>query len=183
MKKKIFNTDKIIALSAIFISLLTLIIFLYQTRVISKQARLSVTPRITFIGGIAHSDSSVTFTIGIKNNGLGPAIIDSTAILWNKKYSPLNFKEFTKNNYPSLDTLIAKSSSTVFSKGATVLPNNEVIFTETEVPKEKLKAFYNSYGLKVGENRFPFDIIIYYSSIYEEKWKVTLYKQGHPIKL
>ncbi len=183
MKKKIFNTDKIIALSAIFISLLTLIIFLYQTRVISKQARLSVTPRISFIGGISNQKSSVTFSVGIKNNGLGPAIIDSTAILSNKKYYPLNFKEFTKNHYPTADSITIKSSSTVFNKGATVLPNNEVILSEVEVSRDKLKDFYALYNLEIEENRFPFDIIIYYSSIYEEKWKVTLYSEGHPREL
>jgi len=135
-KKKTLNVDKIIGLSAMFISLLTLLIFLYQTRVISRQARLSVTPRLTFTGGVLHGTSSVTFKLGVQNNGLGPAIIDSAAIFSNNKYYPLNFREF----------------------------------------------FYTLYDMKPEEGKLPFDIIIYYSSIYEEKWKITHNSLGHPMK-
>jgi len=184
MSKKKFNTDKIIGLSAIFISLLTLLIFLYQTSVISKQARLSVTPRITFTGGIANHASKVIFHIGVKNNGLGPAIIDSTAIFFKNKYYPLNFKEFTSTNYPALDTVISKSSTYFLTRGATLLPNNENTLVEVEVPNEKIISFYKAYGLEPGDNDFPFDIIIYYSSIYEEKWKIAYNDIGkHPVKL
>ncbi len=183
MKNKILNTEKIIGLSAMFISLLTLIIFLYQTRIISKQARLSVTPRISFTAGVAHLDSTVVFRIGVKNNGLGPAIIDSTAILSKNKYLPLNFNKFTKTYYPQSDSIISSSTSIYFTKGATLLPNNEVVLIEAEVPKEKTPSFYKMYGLKEGDTNFPFDIIIYYSSIYEEKWKVSYNFLGHPVKL
>ncbi len=184
MKKKIFNTEKIIGFSAIFISLLTLIIFLYQTRVISKQARLSVTPRISFTSGVANSDSTVVFSIGIKNNGLGPAIIDSTAIFAKNKYYPLNFKSFTEKNYPQADSLVNHTSSFFLTKGATLLPNNELTLTEAAVPKQNLLSFYQAYGLKEGDTNFPFDVIIFYSSIYEEKWKVSFNAIGqHPIQL
>ncbi len=183
MKKKILNTEKIIGFSAMFISLLTLIIFLYQTRIISKQARLSVTPRISFISGVANSDSTVVFSIGIKNNGLGPAIIDSTAIFANNTYYPLNFNSFTEKNYPQVDSLINYKSSYFLTKGATLLPNNELTLTEAAVPKQNLLSFYQVYGLNVGDTNFPFDVIIYYSSIYEEKWKVSLNTLDHPIEL
>lgn len=183
MKKKILNTEKIIGFSAMFISLLTLIIFLYQTRIISKQARLSVTPRISFTAGIANFDDFIKFSIGIKNNGLGPAIIDSTAIFAFNKYYPLNFKEFTKTKYPQADTIISSSSTNVITRGATLLPNNEVMLVETSVPNKNIRSFYKMYGLEEGDTTFPFDVIIYYSSIYEEKWKVTLRTAGHPIEL
>ncbi len=184
MKKKVLTTDKIIGLSAIFISLLTLFIFLYQTRVISKQARLSVTPRVSFTSGVANSDSTVVFSIGIKNNGLGPAIIDSTAIFAKNKYYPLNFKDFTTKNYPRVDSIISRSSSNFLTKGATILPNNEVLLIAATVPNQNVESFYLFYGLEEGDTNFPFDIIIFYSSIYEEQWKVSLNAIGeHPIKL
>ncbi|GAA4270909.1 hypothetical protein U6A24_03335 [Aquimarina gracilis] len=183
MKKKIFNTEKIIGFSAMFISLLTLIIFLYQTRVISKQARLSVTPRISFNSSVATADSTIVFSIGIKNNGLGPAIIDSSAIFANNKYYPLDFKSYTEKNYPKVDSLASHTSSYFLTKGATLLPNNEIVLTEAGIPKRDIPAFYKLYNLKEGDTDFPFDIIIYYSSIYEEKWKVSLKAMGNPIEL
>jgi len=183
MKKKILNTEKIIGFSAIFISLLTLIIFLYQTKIISKQARLSVTPRLTFTAGVGHFDDVIKFSIGIKNNGLGPAIIDSTAIFANNKYYPLYFKDFTKKNYPQADTIISNSSTNIIARGATILPNNEVQIAEAVVPNEKIASYYKMYNLPIGSTDFPFDVIIYYSSIYEEKWKVSLKTVGHPIEL
>jgi len=181
-KKKTLNVDKIIGLSAMFISLLTLVIFLYQTRVISRQARLSVTPRLTFTGGVSHGTSSVTFKLGVQNNGLGPAIIDSAAIFSNNKYYPLNFREFTKQNYSTIDTISSSVSIKLLPKGTAILPNNETVFVETVVPIQKLTSFYTLYDMKPEEGKLPFDIIIYYSSIYEEKWKITHNSLGHPMK-
>ena len=81
--KKNFNADRIIGLSAMLISLMTLIIFLYQTNLIKKQSVLSVRPRLTFSKNIDKTvtvkDSTNSTTISIRltlrNNGLGPAII------------------------------------------------------------------------------------------------------------
>lgn len=63
------------------------------------------------------------------------------------------------------------------------MPNNEVQIAEAVVPNEKIASYYKMYNLPIGSTDFPFDVIIYYSSIYEEKWKVSLKTLGHPIEL
>ncbi|MBT8268432.1 MAG: hypothetical protein KJN59_04340, partial [Bacteroidia bacterium] len=42
--KKFLSTDKIVALTAMFIGVLTLIIFIRQTNIMDTQGRLSVMP-------------------------------------------------------------------------------------------------------------------------------------------
>ena len=75
------NTDRVIGLSAMLIGLLTLIIFTYQTSIIRKQSRLSVTPRLVFNTIQDQKDSSITYVVEIINKGLGPAVIESINII------------------------------------------------------------------------------------------------------
>jgi len=62
------------------ISFLTLIIFIYQTNLMSKQNFLSILPYLQ----ISTSDNKAenTFSLDIKNHGVGPAIIESVIIYY-----------------------------------------------------------------------------------------------------
>ena len=59
--KKKFNADRILGISAMVISLLTLAIFIYQTDIMRVQSKLSVKPRLDFTTNQGGTDSIIVF--------------------------------------------------------------------------------------------------------------------------
>lgn len=182
MKKFKLNTDKIIGLSAMLISLLTLIIFIYQTNIIREQSRLSVTPRIAFNTSLDTPDSISIFSYFIVNKGLGPAIIESIEIVYNEKRYKLDFQDFVKNVFPKFNDYGNVIQNMSLESGVTLSEKESLKFFTFKFKAEKTEAFFKY--LKVKQNgKLPFDIEVIYSSIYGEKWKVNANQNGHPIKL
>ncbi|MBT8310320.1 MAG: hypothetical protein HKO72_01275, partial [Flavobacteriaceae bacterium] len=73
MKKKFWNSERVVSFSAMFISLLTLFIFIKQTNIIERQSRLSALPYLMV--ETSNNSEDNTFEIEIVNHGVGPAII------------------------------------------------------------------------------------------------------------
>ena len=76
-----WNTDRIIGICAILISLGSLFIIVYQTQIIHDSERASVMPYLEL--GMSIDDSQQRITIG--NTGLGPAFVKSIEILENEE--------------------------------------------------------------------------------------------------
>lgn len=177
------NVDRLLGLSAILISLLTLIIFIYQTNIIHQQSRLSVTPRLSFNVSQTQKDSSVFFDLLLENKGIGPAIINSSMIIEKGKSYDLDMSEFWKERYPELAKFGVFRSTSAVGKGSTLSAGESKILFSYEL-FDAAKFNTMSEYLTLDENgNFPFNIIIVYSSIYEEKWKIDYQENGHPVKL
>jgi hypothetical protein len=75
MKK--IKSDNRLSFSAIFISICTLMLFLYQTNLIRKQQFMSVYPHLSL-----QNEGSFTnnYKYILKNDGIGPAIIKSVQV-------------------------------------------------------------------------------------------------------
>ncbi len=71
-----FNTDRILSGAAIFISLCTLAILLYQAKIMREQQRASVWPYVEIGPGF----SGDGFHIFTYNQGVGPALIRSMEV-------------------------------------------------------------------------------------------------------
>lgn len=182
MKKFKLNTDKIIGLSAMLISLLTLIIFIYQTNLMREQSRLSVTPRIAFGTSLDTPDSTSIFTYYITNKGLGPAIIESINIVHEGKKHKLDFQRFVKEAYPKFNNYGNIIQNMSLESGETLSEGEAIKIFSFRFHVENREPFFKY--LKVGNGGdLPFDIEIIYSSIYGEKWKFFANQKGHPIKL
>ena len=178
-----FNTDRIIGLSAMLISLLTLVIFIYQTNIIRTQSKLSVTPRISFsTTQESPRDSIIHYAISIKNKGLGPAIIESVNIINENKRHPLNFPKFFTEVYPEFQKYGSIIQSMNISLGTTLSEKESIKFFTFAFHSKNLASLMQYLGVKDGD-KMPFNIEIIYSSIYGEKWKTNLHIDGHPIKL
>jgi|GEM_PF-2946649 len=186
--KKNFNADRIIGLSAMLISLMTLIIFLYQTNLIKKQSVLSVRPRLTFSKNIDKTvtvnDSTNSTTISIRltlrNNGLGPAIIESNKVI--DKGETYEIMTFFDTSYPKLKEYGHFPQITELEIGEAI-PASESIdifaYQYNLDNEEKIKEY-----LDVDTTyEFPFIIAIEYSSMYEEKWQIQSDSKGHPKKI
>ncbi len=191
MKMKLtFNADRIIGLSAMLISLMTLFIFLYQTNLLREQSRLSVRPRLTFNKNINKlvtlnvSDSTnstlINITLSLRNDGLGPAIIELNKVV--DKNSQYDILTFFDTVYPKLKEYGVFTQLTELELGEAIPASETIdIFSyQYDVTNEnKINAYLNiseSYVL-------PFDILIEYSSLYKEKWMVKSNTKGHPKKV
>ncbi len=187
MKVK-FNSDRIIAVSAIMISLMTLFIFLYQTNVVEEQSRLSVRPRLTFNKNITRSttlrDSSssteVNLSLILRNNGLGPAIVESSSIDYRGKSYEIG--SFFQEVFPELANYGYFQMITELTEGEAI-PASEATEIFSYRYNEKDQELIDQYlGISKSFD-LPFDVLIVYSSMYEEKWKVRSNTQGHPEKI
>jgi hypothetical protein len=94
---KFWSADKIVSFSAIFISLCTLIIFIYQTNLIQKQQSASVMPFVElYSSGVDTGEYKLVLT----NNGTGPAFIRGLKIKYNGETYNADPAGFLRNVLP-----------------------------------------------------------------------------------
>lgn len=182
MAKKIkWNSDKILGISAMSISFITLVIFIYQTNLMGKQNYLSILPYLS----ISTSDNSAnnTFAITLDNYGVGPAILESATLSYQGKNEDLSdydneLLKYLRAKAPVLDSIKAISYSTV-DKGIAI-PAGEKYNVLTIYSSEKDYKLYKSTLEALLQNGLYFEII--YKSIQEEHWRINNVTQG-PEKL
>lgn len=192
MKKRKFRADLIVGLSAMLISLMTLFIILYQTNLQKQQSRLSVRPRLTFSkhidrtisikgeGAEADTSTMVKMRLTIRNNGLGPAIIDYSEVLDPNGVHAL--RGYFNEAYPKMKRLGFFNQISDLSEGES-LPASESKDLITYQYDERYERELLDY-LGVDEPyELPFSIRVVYASMYEEKWRVESNKEGHPERL
>ena len=80
------STDRLLAISAVFLSLAALVVAIFQTAILREQQRASAWPHLQY--GISMLDGDYAMRLG--NNGVGPAIVREVAI------------DFDGRAYPSL---------------------------------------------------------------------------------
>lgn len=165
---KQFTTDRIIGISAIFISLLTLIIFIYQTNLMREQTRLSVQPYLS-VDSIFNRDEGY-FSIELINNGLGPAIIETRNINLKGKTYDLNLYDLLEENTSLLDSINTIKSESI-DKGTAIPINTGKVLLRIYAETDLLEKFVGTLISLQDNNMFGYEIV--YKSIYKEKWKIT----------
>ncbi len=181
-KKSKINGDRFLAIIATFVGVITLIIFIYQTGIIHRQSRLSVTPRLITGTQLSENDSVIKFSFTVENKGIGPAIINNAVITNKGKNYPLDFEDYFIEVHPSLFKYGSLTKTSSLTVGSTLSPNEKkILFTFTFL-KENITAIQKLLNLS-DEDEFPFRVIIQYASIYEEEWKIDTDISGHPEKL
>ncbi len=176
-----WNSEKLVSLSAMSISLITLLIFIYQTNLMRKQNELSIMPYL----GLSTTNDSGTFTfeLNLLNHGVGPAIIESVTMEYqDQKYDLREFENsvynFLKSKRPALDSIYTISVSTL-DRGMAIPANTSYnIFSTRNSPQgyqlimEGLNDLLQT-GLK-------YEIV--YKNINGDLWKLFNDSEG-PIKL
>jgi len=163
------------------VSVLTLIIFIYQTNLMSKQNYLSILPYVQ----ISTSDDKAenTFSLDIKNHGVGPAIIESVIIYYKGEKHDLRdydnyLYNYLKSEMPVLDSVKFFSSSTL-DKGIAIPANSSYnVFSVQDSEKD-----YNLLTTSLEEllrNGLRYEIT--YRSIQNERWMIYNNSEG-PEKL
>lgn len=162
LKPKFWNSDKIVSISAILISLATMAIYLYQTHLIKKQQNASVMPYIR----IMYSFDNDRFEVLVLNEGLGPAFIDEVNTYYmGKKYAHHDIPDFFQNEYLKIDSTLSLNYSNI-SEGMLFTAGKTLWVVSTKNSKEKAEKLYDLFL----NNKIQMEVS--YSSIYGEKWKV-----------
>ncbi len=182
MKIKIkWNPEKLLGISAMTISFITLIIFIYQTNLISRQNYLSILPYLS----LSTSDSPVDsrFSLSLDNYGVGPAIIESISIKHKgEEFDLANFNNevltFLKSKAPELDSLKIFSFSTL-EKGLAIPANESYNVFEVKNSKEDYLLLRSNLNNLLADGLY-FEIV--YKSIQNEYWMISNDTQG-PKKL
>lgn len=174
---KSWNTDRIVGFSAIFISLLTLVTFIYQTNLMKQQTALSVLPYLAVSSSYSNG-SNPSFKLVLINQGVGPAIIESQQIVFQGKTYREGFFEFIVEQIPGVDTL---SGTSYGSMGyGTVLPSGDEIYLIASFGNQDAVDLISSRIEELNNSDLKYEII--YRSIYDERWKITE-DSDLPIKL
>lgn len=158
-----FSGEKILSLSALLISICTLFVFLYQTSLIRKQQYLSVYPHLE-MGN--YYTGSLNYTYGLRNTGIGPAIISEIRVKEKGKIVASDVAEYVSSKLEKKDSVWYSHSN--LAKGM-LIPEKEDI----ELIAATGKTYHSAEKLHSILNNEDLMIEIEYKSIYEESWMAT----------
>lgn len=177
-KSKInWSAEKVMSISALFISAISLFALFYQlnlareeNELIRKQQSASVLPHL----GYWYSNSSEGFKIIFGNKGVGPAFIKKVDMVLDDSIhfstSDLLFRHVF-SNAKGLDSV--QYSNSTLAKGY-VLPANE---------KMEVIVIKNRKGIKIFKDYMDahkLDFSIFYEDVYGTRWKLG-YSQGFSV--
>ncbi len=181
MKIKFPSTDRLIGLTAVLISSLTLAIFIYQTNIINKQSRLSVRLRLSYNNRQVINDSIVTYSEIITNKGLGPAIVTGGKIAFEGDRYPIDFNQLFSEKYPDLEKFGRIRLLNQIPVELTLMPGESVTLYAFETNAQDLPNLIKYLGIDSAQNQVPWSIELTYTSIYEEEWKFSS-RDNKPIR-
>jgi hypothetical protein len=136
----------IIAMSALFISIVTAGVSIYSAATDRAYAKASVWPRLEIFRSFS---SNKSFEYGVTNNGTGPALIKYAKVKYDSKFIKAwrdipNFEDFIQSH-----------------TGTRILPSQGVI-TPLKYKGENTKLFFNA------DKKISIELC--YCSIYDECW-------------
>lgn len=150
--------ELLIALIAVFISFLTLFVYLYQSNLMKTQQKMSVWPHLTF-GPTWGTDFMI---INLLNKGIGPAIIQDVRIAINDE--PVEGIQEIMRFFP--DSLKSDFSYSSLWAGQVVMAGESI-----QIFKNSNPATINYLLKLIEEDQVAIEIC--YCSVYEDCWKTT----------
>ncbi len=166
MKHIVWNSDKMLSISAFLISLMTLGVFVYQTRLMRQQQHLSVLP---YLSVSFRAMSSPDFNVVLANEGIGPAFVESVKIKYEGKTYDMDLPKFLANHVPAMDTVKNYFFSNVYP--GRMIPAGEDIEVLSANNSMKTANDLEKVLAELSENGLDYEII--YRSVYNDRWKLT----------
>lgn len=171
MKLKKLNSEKILSLTAMLVSITTLIVFLYQTNLIRKQQYMSVYPYLSMTNFGSNTNN---YTFVLKNDGIGPAIIKSIEVKTKDGQTFNDIDPYVKSKLQRSDSV--SYYHTNLSVGMLIPANTQIKIVENR--DKKLSTSIRLFDIL---NKEGTTMVIKYESIYEEVWTITN-QSGIPVK-
>lgn len=162
--KKKFNLDRSLTFLAILLSVGTLIVFIYQTRLIRKQQYASVMPYLE-MGLENYGSSNVIYAL--ENNGIGPAFIRDVRVRYEGKEYDTSPVQFIQDHLPQMHDSIAGTFVYSAVYPGQLIPSNGRV--ELIAVNDSLEPSYQiAHLFQVRKMQ----IIIDYASLYDEHWRI-----------
>ena len=176
-----WNSEKVLSISAMTMSFITLLIFMYQTDLMKKQNYLSILPYLSVAD--SHNSSTLTYELDVYNHGVGPAIIEAVTVIHNdKRY---NLRDHDNRVYslllhlaPQLDSVKNYSTSTL-ERGLAIPANSKYNIMGVTNSSEDYFLLISELERLLSEG-LNFEIT--YKSMQNEHWMIRIDSEG-PIKL
>lgn len=166
MANKVWNTDKIIGISAMLISVMTLVVLIYQTSLMREQQRLSVLPYLSM--GRAGTGTA-EFQVFLTNNGIGPAFIESMRIHYDGKVYESDLATFLYKDIEAMDSISHIMHSNIYP-GMLLSAGTHIPILQADNSKESGIKLYFLLE-KLDKKGFNYELI--YKNIYNERWRLT----------
>ena len=172
-----WNSEKVLSLSAMSISFITLLIFIYQTNLMSRQNALSIMPYLDIHTTVDNGNS--TFVLSLKNQGVGPAIIESVHFEYEEKSHNLqdyqnDMFDFLQSKIPALDS-IQEISTASLERGMAIPANTSYTIIAVRNAKRDFEQITQTLEQMLAEG---LDYKIVYKSIQSEKWVIHHQSEG-----
>ncbi|MEM6522842.1 MAG: hypothetical protein AAGF85_07450 [Bacteroidota bacterium] len=167
-----FSADRIVSISAIVISLMTLVILVLQTTMIREQQQNSVFPYL-MIGNEGYGMSDFKFVL--TNNGIGPAIIESVEIAYLDSLYYMDLPSFLYENVDSMDTLNDVLHSN-FYPGMLIPAEKKINILQVDNNKSESIALIQIL------QALELEMTVTYKSIYGQRWELST-NEGLPVSL
>lgn len=159
-----WENQKLLSITAVLISIGTLLVFLYQTNLVRKQQYMSVLPYLEFQNHAVLSDH---YKLVLKNKGIGPALITSRNILIRGKELDMDIGTYLTNNM-----VVEDSADFVISnirKGNLISEKEgiDLIVLQSSTSRPGLEKLH---GLIYNDS---LEFVVEYESVYGERWQVS----------
>lgn len=163
------------------ISFITLLIFIYQTNLMSKQNYLSILPYLQI--ATSNNPADNTYSLSLKNHGVGPAIIESVNLEYNgRRYDLKDYDEYLFNVLieiaPELDSIESLDTSTL-DKGIAI-PANTTYLVFSVYDSEEDYSLLTKTLHSIEKGGLQYEIV--YRSLQNERWIINQDADG-PLKL
>ncbi|MEM6807557.1 MAG: hypothetical protein AAF696_39530 [Bacteroidota bacterium] len=173
MKHTFWTSEKLLSLSALLVSLLTLMVFIYQTTLIRKQQYMAVYPHLK----LAHAASgSLDYRFQLSNKGIGPAMIHEIVVSDSNGNVYENMGEFLLTRISIKDSIWPYNSD--IYEGQLIQAGESIdLFGLMSVERTDEYAYppntvEGSKKLRTAFNDGEFQLKIIYESIYGERWEI-----------
>lgn len=179
MSKRSWNSDKIVSISALIISLSTLIVFMFQTNLIRKQQYMSVYPHLEF-GNFA--SGSLKYKFQLSNVGIGPAFIQKVEVKNGESEVFEDVIDYVNDALYESDSIIYVHAS--LYQGRVIKQDEDIpliqlldqgLLTElgygaVEIPTNTVAGSNKLHDIL---NHDSLEIKVTYASVYGETWTVS----------
>lgn len=182
--KKFWTSEKLLSLTALLVSLLTLMVFIYQTNLIRQQQYMSVYPYLNLSNEYG---GTLRYNYTLTNEGIGPAIIESVKVISPESKVYDDLIDYVEDVIPEEDSTLLFHAN--ISAGR-LIPANEKIKLIQLVDKKMLEdlgfeeidtlpvnTFEDVNSLYKILNHDSLRIEIIYKSVYGEQWKLKNHQE------
>lgn len=173
------NTNLILSLSAITISLFTLFILIYQSHLLSRQFELA--QKQQFASVLPYLEMGPSFGMDyfrflIMNTGIGPAFIKDVFIYENGEKYQLDLYGYVSEFSTPDDSLGSIRYSSLFS-GRVIQPGTEFLLIASDESVQDAQMLRNFFM-----KREHFMLVIEYASVFNERWIIDSRFLSSPIR-